>query len=115
VSVAYLTFPSSSSLAFVSVSNGVDANTHRPPLLSRIAVERPPTGNSPYRANGLKLRHQPLRLRIVLHGWLIPREDPDISRYLKNESEVLGKTSKWPRTSRIIVSPIRSNVWYEVA
>lgn len=52
--VAHLTCPSSSNLAFVSVSKGVDANTHTPPLLSRIAVDRPPTASKPSRANGLK-------------------------------------------------------------
>ena len=41
---AHFTSPSSSNLAFVSVSKGVDANTHTPPLLSLTAVDRPPTG-----------------------------------------------------------------------
>jgi len=55
--IAHLTGPSSSSLVFVTESRGVDAKTHTPPLLSLIAVERPPTGNSPNRAKGLKLKH----------------------------------------------------------
>ena len=41
---AHFTSPSSSNLVFVSVSKGVDANTHTPPLLSLTAVDRPPTG-----------------------------------------------------------------------
>ena len=51
---AYRTGPRVSMVVLVSVSNGVDARIHTPPSRSLIAVERPPTGNNPNRANGLQ-------------------------------------------------------------
>jgi hypothetical protein len=47
------TGPSSSNFALVSVFKGVDANTHTPPSFSWTAVDLPPMGIVPYRANGL--------------------------------------------------------------
>jgi hypothetical protein len=51
----HFTGPISLSLAFVSGVSGVEAITHTPPSVIRIAVERPPTGIIPKRANGLIL------------------------------------------------------------
>jgi hypothetical protein len=42
----------------VSSVSGVDASTQTPPCLNLIAVDRPPIGNNPSRANGLfSVRH----------------------------------------------------------
>lgn len=49
----HLTGPISSNFAFVSSLKGVDASTHTSPFFNLMAVDRPPTGNSPKRANGL--------------------------------------------------------------
>ncbi len=49
----YFTGPISPILLFVSSFKGVDANTQTSPLLSFMAVERPPKGRKPSRAKGL--------------------------------------------------------------
>lgn len=50
---AYLTSPSSASLAFVSFVSGVDASTHTCPFESLMAVERPPTARRLNKLKGL--------------------------------------------------------------
>jgi hypothetical protein len=56
--IAHLTSPNSSIFMRVSSVSGVDASTQTPPCLNLIAVDRPPIGNNPSRANGLfSVRH----------------------------------------------------------
>ena len=80
---SHFTGPSSPSFSFVSASRGVEANTHTPPSRIRIAVERPPTGNTPNRANGLREGERPGSPRQHRMGTdAVPRECPHVLGYL---------------------------------
>jgi hypothetical protein len=82
---AYLTGPNSSNLDFVSSPKGVDAKTQTLPLLNLIAVDLPPIGINPNRANGLEfpqVRNRHYRSETCEKHR--PRKGPDIFRHLGN-------------------------------
>jgi hypothetical protein len=87
---AYFTGPSSSILALVSASRGVEAKTQTPPSRSLIAVERPPKGITPNLLNGLQRCNSVSETSSkswggIEGGWWVeqvrhnsPGEDPDV-------------------------------------